>query len=266
MKFSKILGLVALLVTLVLQACDPNAGGEKFGFRTGDYSVYENVAIDSAGRTVGATTRSTRTVLRTNVSIGGQSDAAELVDSTFGAGGPTVTRTFYRVSNDELFYYLDTTGVAAAVGALGMGAPAPRLTGFTPRWVKEAEFKDAASTTDFPEIAFSVSTEQPPLGTVMVNAKIVGRNLGKTALMANSNTTYQTHRQTQTITVSTTIPLVGSISIPVTNDYYFGIPSTGAPRTLIRAEAKAASVNIPILGPLSLPGQRRTLVSFTPGR
>ncbi|MCU0424488.1 MAG: hypothetical protein MUF71_02560 [Candidatus Kapabacteria bacterium] len=266
MKFSKILGFAALLVVLVLQSCDPNAGGEKFGYKAGDYSVYETVAIDSAGRQQGTPTRSTTTVLRTNVSVGGQSDAAELVDSTFGAGGPTVTRTFYRVSNDEVFYYLDTAGIGAVVGALGMGATAPRLTGFTPRWVKSAELKDAAGTMDFPEISFSVSTEQPPLGTVMVTAKIVGRNQGKTAVMINSSTTHQTHRQSQTVTASSTIPLVGNISIPVTTDTYFGIPSTGAPRTIVRTESKATSINIPILGPLALPGSRRTLVSFTPGK
>ncbi len=266
MKFSKILGFAALLVVFVLQSCDPNAGGEKFGYRTGDYSVYETVAIDSAGRQQGTPTRSTTTVLRTNVSVGGQSDAAELVDSTFGAGGPTVTRTFYRVSNDEVFNYLDTAGVGAAVGALGMGAMAPRLTGFTPRWVKIGELKDAAGTMDFPEISFSVSTEQPPLGTVMITARIVGRNLGRTSVMINSNTTHQTHRQTQTITVTSTLPLVGSISIPVTSDSYFGIPSTGAPRTIVRTESRASSINIPILGPISVPGSRRTLVSFTPGR
>lgn len=264
MKLSKIIGSFGALV-LALAACTTQPSGEKFGFRTGDYSVYENVALDSAGRTSGATTRSTRTVLRTGVTVGGQSDAVEIIDSNFASTPTTVSRVYYRVANDEVFYYLDTNGVAAQVGALAMGGAVPTLRGFTARWVKEAELKDAAGTQDFPSVDFSISTEQPPLGTITVNVKIVGRNQGKTALMSNSSTTYQTHKQAQTVTVSTSL-LGAVLNIPVTSDYYYGIPAEGAPRTIIRREAKSTSVSIPLLGAITVPGQRSSLVSFRAGQ
>jgi len=264
MKLSKIIGSCAALV-LALAACTTQPSGEKFGFRTGDYSVYDNVALDSTGQATGAVTRSTRTVVRTGVTVGGQSDAVEIIDSNFASTPTTVSRVYYRVTNDEVFYYLDTNGVAGQVGALAMGGAVPTLRGFTPRWVKEAELKDAASTQDFPSVDLSISTEQPPLGTITVNVKLTGRNQGKTALMTNSSTTYQTHKQSQTVTVSTSL-LGIMLNIPVTSDYYYGIPAEGAPRTIIRREAKSTSINVPILGAITVPGQRSSLVSFKAGQ
>ena len=259
MKFFKhSFALAALFCGLILASCNPEPAGDKFGFITGDYAVYETVEIDSAGRATSPVERSSTTVLRTNLNIGGQNDAVEIVDTTFVTGGaPEVQRGYLRIANDELFRYIDTNFIGGIASAFGSGAS---VQGFTPRWVKIAELKDAASTQDFPSTDITFSASDAILGTVNIGAKFTGKNLGRSSLMAN-NTTYQVHRNSQTVTVS--VSLLGTnINLPVTSTYNYGIPSTGAPRTMIQSESKGVST--PLFG--SIPGERKTLISFVPGR
>jgi hypothetical protein len=256
--FKHSLALAAFVCGLVLASCNPEPAGGKFGFVTGDYTVYETVDIDSAGRAIGPTTRSSTTVLRTNLNIGGQNDAVEIVDTNFVPGGPPeVQRGYLRIANDELFRYIDTNFIGNIASAL---APGASVQGFTPRWIKIGELKDAASTQDFPTTDIMFSATDAALGTVNIGAKFTGKNLGRSSLTAN-NTTYQVHRNSQTVTVS--VALLGiNINLPVTTTYNYGIPSTGAPRTMIQSESK--EISTPLFG--NIPGERKTLVSFTPGK
>ncbi len=272
MKFFKILGAFAILA-IAMAACTsptptPSGNGEAFSFKQGDYTVYQAVALDSASNPSGATYRVTRIIARTGLSVGGQTDAILVVDTTFAANGTTVAgidSLYYRIANNEVYSYFDLNTIRQIVrGIVSVfgGSPDIALRGFTPGWVKEAELNDAAATIDFPTNTFTTSFDAPLVGAVTVTAKVNGRNQGRTTLTANS-TSYQVHRQTQRYDISTTIGL--TLNLPFETD--FGASSQGAPRTIIRAQQNTVTVAIPAFGiRQSVPGERRTMTSFTAGK
>jgi hypothetical protein len=243
---------------------------EKFGFRAGDYTEYQNVILDTAGNAVsGSTTRSTRIVVRTGVSIGGQTDAALVVDSNFTAAGglSNLDTTYYRVANDEVFYYFDLGAIAQIAGGLGGGGAVSgtAISGFTPAWVKLGETKDAAGTADFPSTDIAATITAQPFGAIGLVAKFTGRNQGATNVTIGANT-YRAHRQTQTFSLTASLPVVGRLQISTPVVYDLGVPAQNStPRTIIRTEQKAASFTLPILGTTVIPGSRTTLVSFRAG-
>lgn len=242
---------------------------EKFSFRTGDYTVYENVQLDSSGNTVAnTTTRSTRTVLRTGVSIGSQTDAALVVDSLYTSANrlSSVDTTYYRVANNEVFTYFDLGAInQVAAGIGGGGISAGTVTGFEAKWVKIAELNDAAGTADFTQTEVTATINAQPFGAIALVARFSGKNLGATDLTIGTNR-YRSHRQTQTFNVSASLPVVGRIQIATPVTYDFGIPSqSSTPRTILRTEQKAASVTVPIVGTVVVPGSRSTMTSFRAG-
>lgn len=242
---------------------------EKFGFRTGDITVYENVQLDSNGNTVAnTTTRSARLVVRTGVSIGGQTDAALVVDSLYDRNNRLtgLDTTYYRVANNEVFTYFDLGSVSQIAASLGGGAIAPgAVTGFEAKWVKVAELNDAAGTADFPQTEVSATFTAQPFGAIGLVARFSGRNQGATDLTVGTNR-YRAHRQNQTLTVSASLPVVGRLQIATPITYDFGIPAQNStPRTILRIEQKGTSVNIPIVGNIAVPGSRSTIQSFRAG-
>ncbi|MCS6809416.1 MAG: hypothetical protein RML40_11535, partial [Bacteroidota bacterium] len=141
------------------------------------------------------------------------------------------------------------------------------LSGFEPKWIKLGDLKDAPSSQDFMTSSFNATLPVDIVGTAAIAATVGGKGLGKTTLSLN-NTTYSVHRQSQTIGLRVTLPVIGMLNVPtIQNEFDFGIPSeNNTPRTLIRRQFNTVSLSIPLLGNLVFNGQRRTLVSFTPGR
>lgn len=272
MKFSKILSLFAL-IAIVLAACTTQPSAEKFGYRTGDYTVYQQVKLDTTNMPIrDSVFRVTSTVLATGQSIGGQSDAVLVIDSLFAPGSTTrlLSRdsSYFRVSNDEIYWYFNTGAIGqfiSSAGVFNLGGVV--LSGFQPQWIKLGDLKDAASAQDFTTSTFNATFPIPLAGNAAVTATVGGKGLGKTTLSLN-NTNYSVHRQTQTIGLRLTIPGLGNQTVPaIQSEYDFGIPGeNNTPRTLIRRQFNTVSLNLPILGALVFNGQRRTLVSFTAGR
>lgn len=277
--------LALLAVAAVLSACTSNSSGtnpgttpsDKFGFRVGDYSVYQNTQLDSLNRPVtsGANVippyRSTRTVLRTGLSIGGQNDAVLVVDSSFipttglpmgVTGGTRVDTTYYRVANDEVFAYFDTQRALSAAGGLASSGSA--VKGLRAAWYKVAELRDTPGTEFSSNFMFTVDV--PPLTDIPFNLTLAGRNQGVTMVSVN-NMMYRVHRQQSTIRSNINIPLVGMIAFQIPGETDFGIPAaTGTPRTVVRTQVNSTSFTVPLLGTQAIPGSVATLVSFRPGQ
>ncbi len=273
MKFFKILGAFAILA-IAMAACTPTAPtGEQFGFKTGDYTVYQKVTLDSANNPIrDSVFRVTSTVIATNRSIGGQNDAVLVIDSTFDRGSTTrlasLDSSYYRVANNEIYWFFDTGAIAQFLGGSGsFNLAGVSLTGFQSQWIKLGDLKDAASSQDFSTTSFSANINVQPVGSIGIAATIGGKGLGKTSLSLN-NTTYSVHRQSQTIGLRLTIPLLGNLTIPtIQSEYDYGIPSENStPRTLLRRQINTVVFNVPLVGPSVFNGERRTLVSFTPGK
>jgi hypothetical protein len=272
MKFSKILGAFAVLV-VALAACTTQPSGEKFGFKTGDYTVYQTVTLDSANNAIrDSVFRVTSTVIGTGLSVGGQNDAVLIIDSTFAAGSTTRLTSrdssYFRVANDEIYWYFNTGAIGQFLGGSGsFNLAGVGLSGFQPQWVKLGDLKDAASSQDFATTAFNATINVQPVGSIAIAATIGGKGLGKTSLSLN-NSTYSVHRQSQTIGLKLTIPLLGNLTIPtIQAEYDYGVPSENStPRTLLRRQFNTVSLNVPLIGSTVFNGERRTLVSFTPGK
>jgi hypothetical protein len=272
MKFSKILGAFAVLV-VALAACTTQPSGEQFGFKTGDYTVYQQSKLDTNNTAIrDSVFRVTSTVIATGLSIGGQNDAVLVIDSTFAASSTTRLASrdssYFRVSNNEIYWYFNTGAIGQFLNSAGTFSLAGIvLQGFQPQWIKLGELKDAASSQDFSTTTFNATFDATGFGTLAIAATVGGKGLGKTSLSLN-NTTYSVHRQSQTIGLKLTIPLLGNLTVPaIQSEYDFGVPSENStPRTLLRRQFNTVSLNLPLLGPLLFNGQRRTLVSFTPGK
>lgn len=272
MKFSRILCACGALI-IALAACTTQPSGEKFGFKTGDYTVYQSVTLDSANNAIrDSVFRVTSTVIATGQSIGGQNDAVLVIDSTFAAGSTTRLTSrdssYFRVSNDEIYWYFNTGAIAQFLGGSGsFNLAGVSLSGFQPQWIKLGDLKDAASAQDFSTTSFNATINVQPVGSIAIAATIGGKGLGKTSLSLN-NTTYSVHRQSQTIGLKLTIPLLGNLTIPtIQGEYDYGVPSeNGTPRTLLRRQFNTVTLNVPIIGSTVFNGERRTLVSFTPGK
>jgi hypothetical protein len=273
MKFSRILPLsLCAALVLVIAACSNNndtgttTAGEQFSFKQGDYSVYNNDQLDSANAVVrDSSVRSSRTIVRTGIALGGQTDAVLAIDTTFFGTTTRVNRidtTYYRVANNQVFTYFDVARIGSLLGGSGTGFGALNLKDFQAKWVQLADLQDAPGSQNFPASNFSATTELAGFA-LTVTAVITGRNLGKTTTQANA-TTYNVHRQSQPVTVSLVVPVAGKIDIPLNAEYDFGIPSQGAPRTIIRTESKSSKIVSP-LGMTNIPGFRSTLVSFRAG-
>ncbi len=274
MKFSRILCACGALI-IALAACTTQPSGEKFGFKTGDYTVYQQSKLDTVNAPIrDSVFRVTSTVIATGLSIGGQNDAVLVIDSTFAAVSTTrLTRrdsSYYRVTNDEIYQYFNT----GAIGQFLSGASAFNinladivLRGFEPKWIKLGDLKDAASAQDFATTGFNATFDVTGFGSIAIAAGVSGKGLGKTSLLLN-NTTYSVHRQSQTIGLKLTLPLLGSLTVPaIQSEYDFGVVSeNNTPRTLLRRQFNTVATNIPILGAIVFNGQLRTLVSFTPGK
>ena len=255
---------------LLATSCDLfQPAAEKFSFRAGDYTVYENVLLDTVGNVVsGSTTRSTRTVVRTGVTIGGQSDAALTIDSSFTSAGrfSSADTTYYRVANDEVFYFFDLGAVSQiAAGLGGGGLTAGAITGFESKWIKLAELKDAAGTADFTPTEVTATISAQPFGAIALIARFTGRNQGAADVTIGSNR-YRAHRQSQTFSVSASLPVIGRIQISTPVTYDLGIPAQNStPRTILRTEQKAATFTLPLVGTTVIPGSRSTMTSFRAG-
>lgn len=267
MNFSKILGACAALV-IVLAACttNPTPADNTFFLKQGDYTVYQATALDTTNKPTGLAYRVTRTVIRTGLTVGGQSDAALIIDTTFAANGTTVSGVdslYYRIANNEVFSYFDLNIIRQIVrGIVNVfgGSPDISLRGFVPGWVKIGELNDIPSTSDFPATTFTTSFDAPLVGSLTLTAKVGGRNQGKTSLTVNG-TTYQVHRQTEKYDITTTIGL--SVILPFEMD--FGISSQGAPRTILRSQQNSIIIASPLFRQ-ALPGEQRTITSFTAGK
>lgn len=269
MKFLTSLAACGVFM-LLATSCDLfQPAQERFGFRAGDLTVYENVQLDTNGNTVAnTTTRSARLVVRTGVSIGGQTDAALVVDSLYGTNSrlTSLDTTYYRVANNEVFTYFDLGAVnQVAAGLGGGGISAGTVTGFEAKWVKIAELNDAAGTADFPQTEVTATINAQPVGAIALVSRFSGRNQGATDLTVGSNR-YRSHRQSQTFTVSASLPVFGRIQISAPVTYDFGIPAQNStPRTILRTEQRAANFTLPILGAVTVPGSRSTIQSFRAG-
>jgi hypothetical protein len=255
-------GALMLGMALVFAGCPSNTNNptpdpEAFSFRQGDYTVYTNTALDAQNNPTGQAFRSSRTVVRTGVAIGGQNDAVFMIDSTFAPaslGGTRVDTTYYRISNREVFTFLDASRAAALAGGAAMGG----VRGFTSRWIKVAELNESAGS-EFRD-SISVSVDIPGLGALPFVIRTTGRNQGRAMLMLDQN--YAVYRQTQNI--STSINLLGmSFSFAVPGEVDFG-GIAGSPRTILRTQTNSSQFSI--LGMLTpIPGSRGTMVSFRPG-
>jgi hypothetical protein len=270
MKTPRILVLCACIVLVLAASCtnNPSGGGttgEVFSFKQGDYTVYNNDQLDSNNVVIrDSSFRSTRTVVRTGVSLGGQTDAVLVIDSTFFGTTARVRQidtTYYRVSNNQVFIYFDLNRFVSILGGSAGGIDPSAATGVMPQWVQVAALTDAASSQNFPTGSFTATLASQG---VQLSTQIVGRGQGKVTYTLNG-TAYQVHRQTQTTTVSIVVPLFGKIDVVVPAEYDFGIPSQNAPRAILRTETKATKIVIPILGTTIVPGRSSTFVSFKAG-
>jgi hypothetical protein len=260
---------------LLTTSCDLfQPAQEKFGFRANDYTVYDATALDTNNNPTSTTYRVSRTVVRTGVSIGGQTDAVLLRDTTFAPGGTRVNSVdtlYYRVANDEVFYYFDINAIGRIIKRIGSGLgvtldiPSLGITGLEPKWVKVAELRDAAGS-DFPSADVAATGMVPTFGSISVSLKITGKNQGLATVAIGSNS-YRAHRQTQNYAISTSIPFVGTLRSTATLETDFGIPSQqNTPRTVIRSQDNTVIINdVPIAGRIVAPGERRTISSFRTG-
>jgi hypothetical protein len=246
---------------------------DKFGYRANDYTVYDAATLDSANNPTTTTYRVTRTVARTGVTIGGQSDAVLLRDTTFAPGGTRVASVdtlYYRVANDEVFYYFDINAVGRIIRRIanGLGQPVDigllGIQGLEPKWIKIAELRDAAGS-DFPQSTFSASGDLATFGSISLSLGLTGKNQGLTTVNVGTNG-YRSHRQTQSFAITTTLPFVGAIRSSSVSDTDFGIPAQqNTPRTVIRSQESSVILTVPILGRIVAPGERRTINSFRVG-
>jgi hypothetical protein len=284
MNFSKILSACAAL-GIALAACTSTSttptptqtGGVKFGFKTGDYTVYQQSKLDTTNTPIrDSVFRVTSTVIATGLSIGGQNDAVLVIDSTFAFGSTTrATRrdsSYYRVANDEVYQYFNTGAIGqylSGASAFNINLADVVLVGFEPKWIKLGDLKDAASAQDFATTAFNASFNVTGVGPVAIAASVSGKGLGKTSLSLN-NTPYSVHRQSQSIGLRLTLQLLGNVNVTVPviqSEYDFGVVSENStPSTILRRQFNTVATNIPVLGAIIFNGQRRTLVSFTPGK
>jgi len=254
-------GALMLGMALVFAGCPSNTNNptpepEAFSFRQGDYTVYTNTALDAQNNPTGQAFRSSRTVVRTGVAIGGQNDAVLIVDSTFtpaALGGTRIDTAYFRISNREVFTFLDASRAAALTGTSAMG-----LRGFTSRWIKFAELNESAGS-EFRD-SISVSADLAGLGTFPLTLRTTGRNQGRAMLMLDQN--YAVYRQTQNFAVSINV-LGMSLSFAVPGEVDFG-GLAGSPRTILRTQNN--STQLSLLGMITpVPGSRSTMVSFRPG-
>ncbi|TAE29901.1 MAG: hypothetical protein EAZ92_05680 [Candidatus Kapaibacterium sp.] len=276
-RLSLPLVLAALLLTMLVSSCElfQPAQTDKFGYRTGDYTVYDAVELDTSNNPTPKTYRVSRSVVRTGVTLGGQSDAILVRDSTFTSGASpriaSVDTLYYRVANDEVFYYFDINAVGRIIRriASSFGATVDVSTlgimGLEPKWIKIAELRDAAGM-DFPSADFSASAMVPMFGSLSVGLKVTGKNQGVVTQAVGSNS-YRAHRQAQSYAISTAIPLAGTLRSSASLETDYGIPAQqNTPRTIIRLQENTVVLgNIPIIGRITAPGERRTISSFRAG-
>jgi hypothetical protein len=278
--FLKSLAMLAVAVVVVGCSSNNDPGStqstERFTFRVGDYAVYQNTQLDSLNRPVSSGTgiipsyRSSRTVVRSGVSLGGQNDAFLLIDSSFipttglpagVTGGTRVDTSYYRVANDEVFVWFDANRALNSVNGLSTGG-VPRFTGLTPQWYKVAELRDAAGSEFSTNLSFNVV--DMTLGTLPFTLVLTGKNTGRTTLTLNGASS-TVHRQSSRVRASFTVPLLGSLSVEVPSEVDFGVPSAGAQRAILRTQTNSVSITIPLLGTQAIPGALSTLVSFRAG-
>ncbi len=269
--------LAALLLTMLASSCElfQPAQADKFGYRTGDYTVYDAAELDTNNNPTARTYRVSRTVVRTGVTVGGQSDAVLLRDSTFTSGASprlaSVDTLYYRVANDEVFYYFDINAIGRIIRRIAssfgttVDINALGVTGLEPKWIKIAELRDAAGM-DFPTADFSASGMIPMFGSLSVGLKITGKNQGVVTQAVGSNS-YRAHRQAQSYAISTSLPFIGTIRSSSNLETDYGIPAQqNTPRTIIRLQENTVVLpNIPVVGRVIAPGERRTISSFRAG-
>ncbi|MCS6809190.1 MAG: hypothetical protein RML40_10730, partial [Bacteroidota bacterium] len=111
MKLSLFLAY-AVFLAVFAASCTIQPSTEKFGFRTGDYTVYQQVTLDTTNAPIrDSVFRVTSTVVATGQSIGGQNDAVLIIDSIFAAGSTTrlISRdsSYFRIANDEIYWYFN---------------------------------------------------------------------------------------------------------------------------------------------------------------
>jgi hypothetical protein len=277
----KSLALCTLVTLMASCSSNTDSGGstqstDRFTFRVGDYAVYQNSQLDSLNRPVTsgalANYRSTRTVVRGGVSLGGQNDGFLIVDSSFFptsglpagvAGGTRVDTTYYRVANDEVFVWFDPSRANSSVSGISTGGgAAPRITGLTSQWYKVAELRDAAGSDYSTNLSFNVV--DMTLGTIPFTVILSGRNTGRASLSLNG-TSNAVHRQSTRVRASFMVPLLGSINLEVPGEIDYGIPSAGAQRAILRTQTNSYTLTLPLIGSQSVPGSLGTLVSFRPG-
>lgn len=254
--------IVCICSAFIFSACSSDSGtnptSTNFLFKKGDYSVYQANALDDNNQPTGTSYRTSRTVLQTGVSIGGQTDAVMIADSSFQTTPASVSTSYYRVNNNEVFTYIDLTTANALAGGLGT------VSNFTPTWVKLGELNESAGSSDF-STTISATLNIPQLGATPLSIKFTGRNKGAVNLTVNSQT-YRVYQQSQTTSVSTT--LVGQeikIELPV-DLYVGGIPNaTNSPRTIVRTQTNSTKITLPLLGSQSIPGTISSLTSFREG-
>lgn len=219
-----------------------------FAMKQGDVSTYNNYTVETGTKQPDGTIR--RRVVATNRTLFGKTGVAIVVDSSFDANGafvaPPDTSYFAADANGVYLYNLAglIVGRAPAIGGFNLGISQPT-------WAQVAAFRD----TEGPVVASD--SLRLTIGGLPLNLGVSTKPLGK-GTETIGTTTYSVYKQT--VTVSGTIPFIGTALSLTFNVSIGGAGTTNSPSTVVIF----AFQPVEIVGN-ALPGLSQELVSFTPG-
>lgn len=249
----------AILLAVIINGCKDTTTTptplptHAFTFKVGDRAKYQNFTLDSAGG-VNIISRyiSYRTIIKLNVPIGGQTDAAMALDSIYKPDNSfdRVDTNYFRVSGSDLYMYNFGKTIAKVM-------PTTMNPRYTSGWMEMADMSSTAGDYTGDNIQMTITY----LGNdIPVPLTMNGSNKGVADLVVLNGPTWKGFQQACTMKSN----ILGTpINIPV--DFYIGgvIGANNSPSAIL--SYKVASTVLPIVN-ISMPGVMQSLLEFTAGQ